>query len=140
MKVLLLFVLGFGMALSSAVGRQPKALYISNKSLDGTKPNSLLDTFSLSFVGSFDFARTFEGFNKIFEGISSCKFERCLVTNLLQVHRLVEEAPSTIHETDINPLFVCLALTRALHSIPLGLQIFEPLYASRAAEGHTRIK
>ena len=34
---------------------------------------SLLDTFSLSFVGSFDFARTFDGIKQIFQGISSCE-------------------------------------------------------------------
>ena len=34
---------------------------------------SLLDTFSLSFVGSFDFARTFDGVEQIFQGISSCE-------------------------------------------------------------------
>jgi len=37
----------------------------------GEDGGSLLDTFSLSFAGSFDFARTFDGVKQIFQGISS---------------------------------------------------------------------
>eukprot|EP00095_Tigriopus_kingsejongensis_P008202 maker-scaffold895_size84271-snap-gene-0.34 protein:Tk08202 transcript:maker-scaffold895_size84271-snap-gene-0.34-mRNA-1 annotation:"hypothetical protein DAPPUDRAFT_329459" len=36
-----------------------------------TTPTSLLDTFSLSFAGNFNFANTMEGLSKIMEGISS---------------------------------------------------------------------
>ena len=46
----------------------------SSSSAAAVKTDSLLDTFSLSFVGSFDFAKSFEGAKKIFQGIASCKF------------------------------------------------------------------
>ena len=36
--------------------------------------SSLLDTFSLSFVGNFDFSQIMEGTRKIFEGLATCKF------------------------------------------------------------------
>ena len=36
--------------------------------------NSLLDTFSLSFVGNFNFANAIEGIKKIVEGIASCEY------------------------------------------------------------------
>ena len=37
--------------------------------------NSLLDTFSLSWSGNFDFSRSFAGIQKIFEGIFTCKYD-----------------------------------------------------------------
>lgn len=35
--------------------------------------SSLLDTFSLSFVGNFDFSQIIDGLKKIFEGFATCK-------------------------------------------------------------------
>jgi hypothetical protein len=37
--------------------------------------NGLLDTFSLSFSGDFDFSHIIDGIRKIFEGIGKCKFK-----------------------------------------------------------------
>jgi hypothetical protein len=38
---------------------------------------SLLDTFSLSFAGNFDFSHILEGLKKIFDGIGTCKLKIC---------------------------------------------------------------
>ena len=37
-------------------------------------PNSLLDTFSLSWSGDFHFSKMFEGIRKIFEGLFTCEY------------------------------------------------------------------
>ena len=36
--------------------------------------SGILDTFSLSFVGNFNFANAIEGLRKIVEGIASCTY------------------------------------------------------------------
>ena len=36
--------------------------------------NSLLDTFSLSWSGNFNFSNSLEGIQKIFEGIFTCEY------------------------------------------------------------------
>ncbi|TRY70530.1 hypothetical protein TCAL_08706 [Tigriopus californicus] len=56
--------------------RNPRQIYLtksdsSSSSLNPSHQHSLLDTFSLSFVGNFNFANTLEGLSKIMEGISS---------------------------------------------------------------------
>lgn len=57
--------------------RDPKALHSSFHRAFSTgkneNSNSLLDTFSLSWSGNFDFSNTFEGIQKIFEGIVTCE-------------------------------------------------------------------
>lgn len=60
---------------SSIPRRHPRQIYLtksdSPSSLNPSHQHSLLDTFSLSFVGNFNFANTLEGLSKIMEGISS---------------------------------------------------------------------
>ena len=81
----LLLLASAAVAINAKEVRHAKSFYISsiNHGLDNpassstaaaVKTDSLLDTFSLSFGGSFDFAKSFEGAKKIFQGISSCKF------------------------------------------------------------------
>ena len=47
--------------------------------------NSLLDTFSLSWSGNFDFSRSFAGVQKIFEGIFALrgKYVRLNISNVI---------------------------------------------------------
>ena len=69
------------MCMMSAVcsKRDPKVLHSSFHRAFSTgkneNSNSLLDTFSLSWSGNFDFSKTFEGTQKIFEGIFTCKYQ-----------------------------------------------------------------
>ena len=69
----------FVMCLMSAASskRDPKVLHSSFHRAFSTgrneNSNGLLDTFSLSWSGNFDFSNKFEGVQKIFEGIFKCK-------------------------------------------------------------------
>ncbi len=40
---------------------------------DDGDDDGLLDTFSLSFVGNFNFAKAIEGVTKIVDGVSNCE-------------------------------------------------------------------
>ena len=56
--------------------RDPKKIHSSFRTLSNGQENSLLDTFSLSWSGNFDFSKSFGGMQKIFEGIFTCKYLR----------------------------------------------------------------
>ena len=68
------FVLIMCLVLSVSSEREAKRLHSTIRASTGNADsNSLLDTFSLSWSGDFDFSRTLEGVSKILEGIASCK-------------------------------------------------------------------
>ena len=63
----------------TTLGRMARKLIYATKNLalgesDGKNELSgILDTFSLSFVGNFNFANAIDGIKKIIEGVASCK-------------------------------------------------------------------
>ena len=73
--------------------------------------NSLLDTFSLSWSGNFDFSRSFAGFQKIFEGIFTCKYNFVnLDVNELMLTLLSKEFLKSLNErlSDLNSYDKCI--------------------------------
>lgn len=72
-QVTLAFIVGLLLYLNSltvAEAVETKSYYGKTKV---RQRSSILDTFSLSFVGNFDFSQIIDGLKKIFEGLATCK-------------------------------------------------------------------